>query len=187
MERELRDHPFSGMAEVERPYLEFGYNYALAGRFSRARTMLAEFGRIPRDLTRRKEPFRLSVNAMIALGEGDFDQAMDFLDQNTRKDDCPSCLRAERGLVWDRSGNADSAIAEFEGFLTHPDISRAWTDHLFLPNILHRLGQLYDEKGEREKALGYYGRFVELWRNADRELQPTVAEARNRMAALTTE
>ena len=187
MERELRDHPFSEIDEVERPYLGYAYNYALAGRFGRARTMLAEFERIPRDLRRRNESFRLSTHAMIALGEGDFDQAMDFLDQNTRKDDCPSCVRAERGLIWDRSANADSAIAEYEGFLSQPDISRPWTDLYFLPNILLRLGQLYDEKDDREKALGYYGQFVELWKNADRELQPKVAEARNRMAALTAE
>jgi tetratricopeptide (TPR) repeat protein len=187
MERELREHSFLEMDEVERPYLDYAYNYALAGRFTRARAMLAEFERIPRDFRRREEPFRLSVNAMVALGEGDFDQAMDFMDQNTRKDDCPSCVRAERALIWDRSANADSAIAEYEGFLSQPDIYRPWTDAYFLPNILYRLGQLNDGKGDRQKALDYYGRFVELWKNADRELQPKVAEARSRMAALTAE
>jgi tetratricopeptide (TPR) repeat protein len=187
MEEELRDHPFTALDEVERPYLGYGYNYAMAGQFSRARAMLAQFEQLPPDLKRRDEPFRLSVRAMIALGEGDFDQAMDFLDQNTRKDDCPSCVRAERGLIWDRSGNADSAIAEYEGFLSQPDISRPWSDQYFLPGILHRLGQLHDDKGSREKALDYYGRFVDLWKDADRELQPRVAEARQRIAALTAE
>ena len=187
MERELREHPFDGMDQLDRPYLEFAYNYALARQFNRARAMLAEFERIPRDLRRREDAFRLSVNAMIALGEGDFDQAMDFMDRNTRKDDCPSCVRAERGLIWDRSANADSAIAEYEGFLSQPDISRPWTDQYYLPNILYRLGQLYEQKGDKEKALDYYGRFAELWKDADRELQPKVTEARNRMAALTAE
>ena len=187
MERELRDHPFDRMDQVERPYLEFAYNYALARQFNRARAMLAEFERIPRDLRRREDAFRLSVHAMVALGEGDFDQAMDFMDQNTRKDDCPTCVRAERGLIWDRSANADSAIAEYEGFLSQPDISRPWTDQYYLPNILYRLGQLHETKGNKEKALSFYSRFVELWKNADRELQPRVTEARNRMSALTAE
>jgi hypothetical protein len=30
----------------------------------------------------------------------------------------------------------------------------------------------------------YYGRFVELWKNADPELQPRVTEARKAMAEL---
>jgi len=124
---------------------------------------------------------------MIALGEGDHDQTMDFIDKNTRADDCPSCVRAERGLTWDRSANADSAIAEYEAYVSMPDISRVWTDQYYLPNILYRLGQLHDEKGDKEKALRYYGRFVDLWKNADRELQPKVTEARNRMAALAGE
>ena len=187
LERELRDHPLSAMGEVERPYLEYAYSYALAGQVSRALAMVAEFEKIPVALRRREEPFRLSVHAMIALGEGDFDQAMDFLDRNTRKDDCTSCVRAERGLIWDRSANADSAIAEYEGFLAQPDVSRVWTDQFFLPNILFRLAQLHEAKGHRAAALEYYGRFVDLWKKADPELLPRVAAARDRMAALTAE
>ena len=36
-------------------------------------------------------------------------------------------------------------------------------------------------------ALDYYGRFVTLWREADPELQPIVAEVRERMDRLAAE
>ena len=43
---------------------------------------------------------------------------------------------------------------------------------------LRRLGELYAARGDHAKAREYYGRFVELWKEADAELQPSVADAR---------
>jgi tetratricopeptide (TPR) repeat protein len=149
--------------------------------------MVAEFERIPLELRRAGEPFRQSTRAMIALAEGDHDQALDFMDQVTRTGDCPSCLTAERALIWDRAGNPDSAIAEYEKYLVLPDADRVWSDVFYRPTALRRLGQLYDDKDDREQALRFYGRFVDLWREADPELRPTVNEVRARMARLAGE
>jgi len=44
-----------------------------------------------------------------------------------------------------------------------------------------RLGELYENAGDAKRATEYYGRFVDLWKNADAELQPRVAEARKRI------
>ena len=46
------------------------------------------------------------------------------------------------------------------------------------------LGELYESKGARENAAKYYEQFVELWKNADPELQPAVKEVRARLAKL---
>ena len=54
-----------------------------------------------------------------------------------------------------------------------------------LPAIHERLGQLYVSMGNTEKAIDHYRAFVELWKNADAELQPRVADARARLARLT--
>jgi DNA-binding SARP family transcriptional activator len=51
-------------------------------------------------------------------------------------------------------------------------------------NYLRRLGELYEQKGNRVKAIEYYNRFVELWKNADPELQPQVADIRARVVRL---
>ena len=37
----------------------------------------------------------------------------------------------------------------------------------------------------RDRALEYYGKFVDLWKDADPELQPRVADVRKRIAELT--
>lgn len=51
--------------------------------------------------------------------------------------------------------------------------------------IHERLGQLYEAKGNAEKAAEHYRKFIDLWKNADAALQPRVAEARRRLAKLT--
>ncbi len=49
---------------------------------------------------------------------------------------------------------------------------------------LFRLGQLYQDAGDTAHAMEYYGRFVDLWKNADPDLQPRVTEAKKAMAEL---
>ncbi len=50
-----------------------------------------------------------------------------------------------------------------------------------------RVGELYEERNDRDKAVVYYNRFVELWQNADEELQPQVRDVRARIARLVGE
>ncbi len=45
-----------------------------------------------------------------------------------------------------------------------------------------RLGELYEERGERDEAVRYYSEFVELWKDADAELQPQVERVMNEFA-----
>ena len=77
----------------------------------------------------------------------------------------------------------DSVLATYEAFttLTDPgplgrDIGFAWS--------YKRMGEIWESKGDTKKALENYGKFVELWKNADPALQPRVAEVRKRIADL---
>lgn len=45
-----------------------------------------------------------------------------------------------------------------------------------------RMAQIYERRGQREKAAGHYARFVELWKDCDPEFRPLLEEARRRMA-----
>jgi hypothetical protein len=53
-----------------------------------------------------------------------------------------------------------------------------------LARVLERLGQLHDARNDTTRALSYHSRFVDLWKDADPELQPRVAAARRRIAEL---
>lgn len=106
--------------------------------------------------------------------------------KNTDNRECDFCDLNLLGDTYDQAGNADSAVAYFERYVSTLG-SRTETDAAWLARTLKRLGELHEAKGNREKAVEYYGRFVELWKNADPELQPLVSEHRERMARLAGE
>ncbi|MCL7977358.1 MAG: tetratricopeptide repeat protein, partial [marine benthic group bacterium] len=49
---------------------------------------------------------------------------------------------------------------------------------------LYRLGPLYEQQGETEKARAAYAEFIERWIDADPELRPMVDTARAALARL---
>ena len=47
-----------------------------------------------------------------------------------------------------------------------------------------RLAEIYERRGERQKAIEHYSQFIELWKNCDPELQPMVQQARSALVRL---
>ncbi len=81
-------------------------------------------------------------------------------------------------------GRPRSALAMYTGYLELYAHDRAGWDNELRGPSLERVGQLYDEAGDLENAAVYYARFVELWANANAELQPRVEVARARLAEI---
>ena len=54
----------------------------------------------------------------------------------------------------------------------------------YLAPRMRRLGQIEERRGNKQKAIAYYERFVELWRDCDPELRPQVDEATARLSAM---
>jgi len=50
-----------------------------------------------------------------------------------------------------------------------------------------RLGELYEQKGNREEALEDYGKLAELWKDAHPDLQPPGSDLKQRMVHLAGE
>ena len=82
---------------------------------------------------------------------------------------------------WVVAGDRDKAVAEYER-LTSSD-PMAHQQELIHPFSRLRLARLYEDKGERAKALVQYEKLAQVWKNADPGLAP-VAEARGRLATL---
>jgi eukaryotic-like serine/threonine-protein kinase len=89
--------------------------------------------------------------------------------------------------VFDAAGQPDSAIAMFERYLSENFAARGGVglDGISLARTHERLGQLYEAKGQNDKAAEHYRKFIELWKNADPELQPRVRAAQERLRKLT--
>ena len=80
--------------------------------------------------------------------------------------------------------NAERFRREIDTARILPLIPARLVDAQFLAGTHKRLGELYEATGDREKALSHYVQFVELWKNADPELQGKVAQVRQRLARL---
>ena len=178
----------------QRRYFDIARAYALAARPDRARAMLAAFDAGVKDTTLRRamQPQVHRAMSEIAIAEHRPRDAVEEIRQSDRlpdgpADDCARCTYAALARAFDLAGMADSAIATFEQYLATP----YWlpgerrADPTHLAGTYKRLGELYEARGDREKAASYYLKFVTLWKNADPELQPRVAEVRRRLARLS--
>jgi len=55
------------------------------------------------------------------------------------------------------------------------------------PLLPRRLGELYEGRNDVDRAVEYYDRFVNLWQDAEAELQAQIADVRQRIARLVGE
>jgi hypothetical protein len=69
-------------------------------------------------------------------------------------------------------------------YVTMPWEWRFESDGTELGRALARLGELYEERGDRPRAAATYAKVVDLWRRADPELEPELAGARRKLLAL---
>jgi len=102
-----------------------------------------------------------------------------------------------------RAGNLEEAAKHWEAVESRTPVSAIWRGDLYrklgnlstardwyraawdLPVAHERLGQLYEDMDQPEKAQAAYQRLVAAWEGADPELQPRVETARERIGALT--
>ena len=157
------------------------------GRPDSARHFLAEYEAAVPEAVRRSEPFRHGAAAEIAFAEGRVQDAIKGYRAWYDEDSCAVCGLYLLGRAYERAGEPDSALAVYERAVTTPGYARAFEESATLGPTYRRLGELYEERGQLDKAREYYGRFVDLWKNADSELQPMVREVRGRLARLSQE
>ena len=187
VEEALRRHPLASIPAADRPYLLLAWFYAEAGPPERARQLLAEYDATVPDAFRRRQPFRHAAAAAVALAEGRVQDAISGYRAWYADDNCAVCGLFELGRAYERAGERDSALAVYERAVTTPGLVRLFEEAATLGPTYKRLGELYEERGQLDKARDYYGRFVDLWKNADPELQPMVRDVKRRLVRLSAE
>jgi tetratricopeptide (TPR) repeat protein len=180
--------PLERLPEADRPYTLAAMAYSLAGRPDRARATLEQGRRGIRDtaLLRDRARTEQAVMGYILVAEGKpLDAVRAFRSADRRPDgpadDNPLPVLFNVARAFDRAGVPDSAIVHYERYLATPLSYRLFEDLNYLGATHKRLGELYEQQGNRTKAAQHYGAFVELWKDADPELQPVVADVRRRL------
>ena len=191
LDQALTAAPLASVPHPARPYAPLAAIYSLLGRTESARALVAMLDRERQTVTRSEdESVKHRMLGDIALAERRYADAQ----REYRSADegiCVTCVLPRLASAYDLGGNADSAIAIFTRYLETPDPFRlraarggVGVDADYLAPTYQRLGELWEAKGDKQKALGYYLKFVDLWKSADPELQPKVADVRRRIARL---
>lgn len=182
----LATHPIGALPEEERPHSQLVQLYAHAGETRKAREMLEGWDAGLDEHRRRLETAEFAgASGVLAHAEGRHERAVEQLRRaHDGAEDCVICWLPELGRAYDDAGAPDSAIAVYERYLTSPWLFRAGYDAVYRGSTLERLAELYDQRGDAATAARYYAEFVDLWSDADPELQPRVESARQRLQAL---
>ncbi|HEY9425853.1 MAG TPA: protein kinase [Gemmatimonadaceae bacterium] len=165
--------------------------YSRLGAPAKARELMSQHeARLDGPRRRQEAVFFARLHGTIALAEGEADSAVAWFRRGDVEADglptrnCTVCTPLFLGLAFDRGSQPDSARAYLTQYAEMTGTGRPLVDRFYLAPALFRLGELYEHAGDAKRATEYYGRFVELWKSADPELQPRVTEARSRIAHL---
>lgn len=188
LETALRRYPLASTPPVDWPAGTLAITEAMLGQVGRAKQLLADYQNgLGPDFV-RIDPDWYRGRAWIALREK---RPMDAIDDLR-------AMRAngadywgghwESGLAFEQAGMTDSAIAHYEmATLPNGGPTKVYSIAFGKVQSLRRLGELYEERGQREKALDAYGRLLKQWKDADPILQPQIQEIKQRMTRLAGE
>ncbi|HUF66331.1 MAG TPA: tetratricopeptide repeat protein, partial [Gemmatimonadaceae bacterium] len=183
-DRAVRSPLLRSIPASDVPYLDLAYAAARLRRADEARQWLRQWETNTRpDRRGAASDFRHAILGIIALTENQPEAALNQL-RTAAAGACETCVLPDLGLAYVAVGPPDSVIAVYERYLTIPHAGRLGQDAWMLAGMLERLGQLYEAKGDRARAIHYYERFAAQWRGADAPLQPRVQAARATLARL---
>jgi len=184
----LARHPLAQSTALDRPYLSLALYYATAGKPEQGRRILQEYEAAVPEPVRRGDPLRHLVYGRVAEAEGrNQEAATEFQAWYDFNGGCGSCGLYDLARLADGAGRADSALGLYQRAISAPSVWRYLSDAYNLASALKRMGELSEARGDTKRAAEYYGRFVELWKDADPELQAGVREVRSRLGKLSTE
>ena len=179
----LARFPLGRLDPEDRPYEEIARLYADAGQPERAVEMMAQAARAgarPRTDANQRWTAGVIAVAERRAWEGEI-QIQDAA--NTHP--CPICALPDLARAYELAGKPDSASAIYEQYLRAPWQRRFETDGVELGLAMKRLGELYQHQNDRSRAAAQYTALLRLWRGADQELGPLVADVRRRLEQTT--
>lgn len=183
--RALNRTPMSQVPAPDRPWDQLGELGGLIRDQSLARDALEGLEKdLPLRGSKSPDGDRSRMRAWMALASKDYSAAIrEFheADRTLMLDERRASLAL--GDAFDLAGQADSAIVYYERFVRLPDPWPMFRAQ-FVAGAHKRLGELYDARGDSGRAEAHYQFFVDLWKDADPELQPKVREVRTRLAQL---
>ncbi|MEP7067448.1 MAG: protein kinase, partial [Gemmatimonadota bacterium] len=180
-------HPLASLQPEDRPYSLIASTMAIVGQPDEAQRLLAEYAHaVPAGVV-RGDLDRFGAAGQIALARGKYAEAIAAFKTQHSDNLCVACGKFEIAQAFTKLGQPDSAIAYHTSTLDSVGTFRVFGDVTYLAATYQRLGELYESKGDRKRAVESYEKLIALWKNADPELQPIVKDAKERVVRLSGE
>jgi len=125
--------------------------------------------------------WKSAAEASIYAAKQEWQQAIDKFEQlNRLRPGYQPVSRYQAAQYYFEMGEYDKAIAEVAKSQSFYD--NRWRGFAF-PLGFHLLGKIYEKKGDKQLAIENYKKFLNLWRDADKDL-PDLIDAKERLAKL---
>jgi tetratricopeptide (TPR) repeat protein/tRNA A-37 threonylcarbamoyl transferase component Bud32 len=116
----------------------------------------------------------------VELARGRYEEAVRLFERayQLREDDL---MLESLAYALYKKGDLDQAITKYEQLIEVKSLG--WEAQDCWIRSLVQLGNIWEKKGDQEKAARYYEEFLELWKEADRDI-PLLVQTQNRLLAL---
>ena len=169
---------------LDRQYSSLIQTLAVVGDTTRALAYAAEWSRMtPAEFRMVDSLDVVAARGNVALASGRPAEAI-RLWRIADVRGCEECFMAGYAQAFDAMKQSDSARVWYEKFLATYETGNTFGDASALPRAYRRLGELYEEHREWDKALKMYQKLAAQWENADASLQPTVQDIKARIQRL---
>ena len=170
-------------------HLQIATIYASSGRPDRARELIAEYENDVDAEARSEDGNQSSLHlarASIATAEDRIDDALAETELAREvMSECALCVLTELGTAQASAGKHEEAVVTFQQYLDTPFLHRLGTDNFNLHPVLKGLAESQEALGNLDEAARYYQWMLELWSNADPELQPQITGFREALARVS--
>ncbi len=180
----LAKHSLASMDAVDRPYSTLAIAYAMAGNVEEAQRLMAEYQHAVRPEILKGDRERFNAAGHIAFARGHYAEAIDDFERSRDGYFCQGCANFDIAQAFRKARQPDSALTYFESYIAAGDVNRIFEDAQNLAATYQQLGELYEAKGDRRRAIDAYQKMLGLWKNADPELQPIIKDVKQRVARL---
>jgi eukaryotic-like serine/threonine-protein kinase len=161
---------------------------ALAGEPAQAQELRTEWRRrLPAGIQRLMQSQAFAVEGAILRAEGHVERGLETQRRSAERTVVEYFTLPILAVAYDQAGQPDSALVLYRRYEGLRHWNRPTADQIFLALALERMARLHEDRGDIAEASLCYERFIELWRDADPELQPRVDAARRALTRLTAE
>ncbi len=184
LEKGLEEVPLDSISIYNRPYTQVASVKARLGEIDEAKSLMHRFSSELPEGIQRGDFSRHVARAEILRAEGNPMEAVETLRRGRLEDRCFNCFRNIEAMYLAEMDSVEQALKQYEIF-------QDWTTGQSVefvgnarPAAWLDMGELYSRSGQTDQAIEAYSNFVDLWEEADADLQPKVRYARSRIERL---